>query len=1644
MKQGIIRTLLWFLVALLALGPNIFVLWTYAATSQGDAPEYTTLRSIDVGTFNEYRYKLTEQFFKLREYFEVYDQLNVGTLQNMAVLADTGYKYLPDNLKNKNYLQEFLLDVKKGVNAPTNDTYYSEIVRSLADYLEKVDITSITWSIEANPSSGNAPLTTTFRASVEDPTGTLILSGNYTWWRDEGGRRIIIGRGPSLNYTFQDEAKHTVFLDVTSSHKNASGNTDVLPFRSRVEIDVNEKIASVILNVNGDRVDDNEEMKFTPGDADYGLLFDATSSTPASGSKFLKTEWDFGNGVVKSYSGSPKIERIRYGWEGDYTVVLKLTTNENKTVEKSFLVSIHDPIAKIDSSRADGFAGDLFTFTAKSSRSNQSFTYRWEIIDIEKDAIIAQSADAIFTYTFLNKGKYNVRLSVRSPSGEVDQDTRVVYITSQAPIAEFSTQIPFSYEPNRVKLDASMSFDPDVSDDARLTYTWMVDGNKVVLEDPSQNGSMGFYTFNTLGTHTITLDVMDPDGIMTSKKTDITIDSLLSVKVNAFPRVIQRNGFIKFVAESPQAEVFEWDFGDGKTSGWNFDKVTHTYETSGTFNAVVTVTDKDGRTNTYQKPVFVSDSNSPYALITPKWNDGENLIFDPQACAGKGAYIASRIDNINFDGNESINIDGQNQGLEYSWKIGQSKFATTSSTAYTFDEIGCFPAKLSVKSISNGATHATETNIEVRNLTPIVSALDVIIQDPNADPLIIDVTAQGAADPDGVIQSYMWYYYTDIDTEPQDFRSTLGNSTTFVLPKVAGNYYFVAIMKDNNEVRVNSEEVTKSRYFTTITGDNINTPIIDLKSNDTSIAVGEEVTFTAQVQNILGQDILKDASFSWDFDGDGFYDTQTSEPTTTYVYRKSGEFYAKVKVKYRGISSTKNITMNVSNKLVADFWYISIGNKVIFFDNSEGQITERTWDLWDGTKKTATNFTHTYIDGLANHDVKLVISEGTSLKEVTKTVSRNMKNVLKAKTEGLNYFISPELPDSATGITLTDPSEKVYVYMGEGNTNAKSYAIDYDIEYDSDLNGGLDDDEDNKGTASYVTGEVVQIPFSAFKHQTIRLFIKDDAGKVLASQDISLEKTYIEEQNINPDSIVFENVSEAEKQKIDALKDFLIKLPQQQRVKSLSFVQKLQENWTDKTEKTRTIVDFEKYIAELQLENEAEIIDILESLLVEGEEDQSEMEVIYQALINLTPPEITCSVTEGSCYDTLLKKLEMINDSEDVEKNKETAKEILEVIAQTDLMSNEQKIDFKALLKSLVYRGQIEEIPVEEKQEIIEQTDSGGSSLGIMAVLGTVGKWLAIIIGIFLGVIALLYLAYLVLGKSKWQSFSEFISRTTWAPDDTSSAPVSPIEDIFQSSDILETSSIKTSAPPVLDPLKPAAPSPTPKTDIKGASEVPDWLKWNFEKPQVSVPVPEAAKNIASKIEVKPEIKKEIPELKAPVSIPAEAKPIGVEKQGDIPPVPAETVKMQDTNTLEENIPDWLKWSLEIQKEAPVISAEVPKETKMQEPLPEKSDEVGVPDWLKGSFEEAPVTPAPAKDTPVSDVPSEIKAEKVAIKKESGAKKASEEAPAKTPAKKSTASVKKESGAKKEASAPLWEELWDDGMKIPDWLKVDPTSDDKS
>ena len=686
---------------------------------------FNQLREVDKWSFNEYWYKITKAFFKLQETYKVDFVIDSTVANQLLDYVEKAYKYLPDDLSNEDKYNKAKIALKRWIKYPNNDTYFEWIRRALEDFIEKPNIKQIKGSILASPSEWNAPLVTTLSADLEDPTWSQISRSSYIWWMNVNWKRTVIWTKPTISKTFTQKWTFTVFLDVKSSHKNSFGNRDVLPYSGSVKVKVKEKIASVILRISWKSLDYDNEIKFSPETAGYGLIFDATSSVAASGTKFLTTTWDFGNGIKKSYSGSPRIERVIYSREWNYDAVLKLKTNRWKVIENKFKILVHKPIASIQVNKEEGFMWDKFTFRARAYWSTKFLSYSWEIIDTKKDKKIISKLWNLFTYSFKEKWQYSVALKIKDASGNIDVDTKTIYINSRPPIANFKTEIPYSNKPNKVFFDATSSFDPDYSDDGNLKYSWTIDGQKVNLEESNDDWSNWFYTFSSIWNHSIVLEVEDLDEITDIRKGTVKVSSLLDVDFAIYPRVVQREKTVRFIAESKQADFYTWDFGDGVIKSSKSSKISHSYSKSGIFPVKVIVRWKNRTKNEYIKNVYVGDSNNPVSVI----NISKQWFFDfkkeKNACNGNTAYLVTRKDNLIFSWKDSIDTNGKNTWLSYSWIVGQWKYKTGQSINERFDELGCYRIKLTVKSDKDKTTDSSEIWVKVENMKPTISGLKI-------------------------------------------------------------------------------------------------------------------------------------------------------------------------------------------------------------------------------------------------------------------------------------------------------------------------------------------------------------------------------------------------------------------------------------------------------------------------------------------------------------------------------------------------------------------------------------------------------------------------------------------------------------------------------------------------------------------------------------------------------------------------------------------------------------------------------------------------------------------------------------------------------------------------------------------------------
>lgn len=122
-----------------------------------------------------------------------------------------------------------------------------------------------------------------------------------------------------------------------------------------------------------------------------------------------------------------------------------------------------------------------------------------------------------------------------------------------------------------------------------------------------------------------------------------SVASTLSVNMNIVPRAAPIGTLVSFQAISPKAVFYEWNLGDGSPAvNGQMDSIEHIYKKTGIYTAILTVKNIDGsETNTIERKVYVTDTNSPFALIDIE-NASNSVVFDESACSTNGAYLVNR------------------------------------------------------------------------------------------------------------------------------------------------------------------------------------------------------------------------------------------------------------------------------------------------------------------------------------------------------------------------------------------------------------------------------------------------------------------------------------------------------------------------------------------------------------------------------------------------------------------------------------------------------------------------------------------------------------------------------------------------------------------------------------------------------------------------------------------------------------------------------------------------------------------------------------------------------------------------------------------------------------------------------------------
>ena len=500
---------------------------------------------------------------------------------------------------------------------------------------------------------------------------------------------------------------------------------------------------------------------------------DAAGSCDSGGS-IISYAWSFGDGGIADGVTSSNT----YSNAGTYTIQLTVTDDDGSTDSVSQIIEVivppafnRSPDASFSAWPTSGQAPLSVDFDASNSSDGDGAItlYAWDF----GDGRTASGINVVHTYN--TAGVYTAYLAVTDDHGAIGTGTRTIQVSGSTsppnalPVASF-TVLPRSGEaPLLVNFDASGSSD---ADGIIRSYAWSFGDGQTA------SGISASHTYNTAGGYTAQLIVTDDDGVTQGASRTIQVSGVallsnippaasfaVSTEVGAVPLVVDFDA-----SDSSDADgtiiAYEWSFGDGRIGTGV--RASHTYNSVGTYTALLTVRDDDGATHKATQKISV--------LSVP--NSAPVANFTASPLTGQAALAVS------FDASGSSDSDGTI--TSYVWDFGDGRVATGVTANRTYNTEGTYRVQLTITD-DDGATDLFSRTIQVLgpsvpNSPPIANF--TILPTSGKAPLAVSCDASGSADADGTITSYIWNFGDGAGSSGVTASNTYNNPGTYVVQLV--------------------------------------------------------------------------------------------------------------------------------------------------------------------------------------------------------------------------------------------------------------------------------------------------------------------------------------------------------------------------------------------------------------------------------------------------------------------------------------------------------------------------------------------------------------------------------------------------------------------------------------------------------------------------------------------------------------------------------------------------------------------------------------------------------------------------------------------------------------------------------------------
>lgn len=330
---------------------------------------------------------------------------------------------------------------------------------------------------------------------------------------------------------------------------------------------------------------------------------------------------------------------------------------------------------------------------------------------------------------------------------------------------------------------------------------------------------------------------------------------------------------VDFNASQSAGEIasYQWVFGDGETgSGLEQE---HIYNTPGTYQAQLTVTDTDGNTDSTSLTVVVQADSAPTANIS--------------ASAITGIAPLT----IQFDGSSS----SDDQGIDlYEWTVvGTSTYNYGVNAEYTFSEPGTYDVLLTVSDTSGLEATTTQTITVASpgvNIAPVADASRSTNLTGPA-PLSVNFNASASADDRNEIASYSWDFGNG--------QQAQGVTATQVFNTV-GEYSVTLTVTD-------AEGLTGNTVISVRVDNSNQAPQAAITALDSTTGLAP---YTMDFSSANSSDDSGITQWSWDVNGDNNPDSTLANPS--FNFAQAGSYTVRLTVSdAQGVSDSDTLSVQV-------------------------------------------------------------------------------------------------------------------------------------------------------------------------------------------------------------------------------------------------------------------------------------------------------------------------------------------------------------------------------------------------------------------------------------------------------------------------------------------------------------------------------------------------------------------------------------------------------------------------------------------------------------------------------------------------------------------------------------------------------------